>query len=91
MKKSLFFLVIFLISIVAISDVNKFRVTFSITFDEITLEEAAKIEKRILKQFKDDSCEIKIELGDNSTAANVIPKDWWYGNTQTLEYREDIP
>jgi len=95
MKKLLFFLVIFLISVVVISDVNKFKVTFSITFDQITLEQAAKIEKQLLKQFKNDSCEIKIELSDNCT--HLTPEcwlenatetlEWWNGNTiKTLEY-----
>ena len=76
MKKLLFFLVLFFISVTVISDVNKFKVTFSLTFDEMTLEEAAEIEKQLLKQFKKDSFEIDIQLSSKPPCIGCVDPCW---------------
>jgi len=63
MKKLSIILIVLLSSLLIASDKQpkKFKVTYSITFNEVTLEKAAQIEKEISKQFG-ESCEIKIEL-----------------------------
>jgi len=40
---------------------QKFETTFTIVFNEITLEEASQLEKRIKRIFR-DACKIEVEL-----------------------------
>jgi len=75
MKKLLFFLVLFFVSLTATSDVNKFKVTFTITINECTLEQATKIEKELLKDYDNVAVSIEQELSGIVTFSDhvVIP------------------
>lgn len=80
MKKLILIFTILVIVLVheTISDEQKFKVTFSISFDEMTLSQAAEIEKNIRSKFeKNKGCVIDVSLSNNKPVQGImIPQDW---------------
>ena len=67
-KRDVFFIIIilflFVLSISAYAhESKKFKAVFTITFNEMTLEEAARMETVIKEKFK-DACKIEVDLED---------------------------
>src|SRR5574340_1658596 len=77
MKTNLTIALLIIISIIVYASVNKepqkFKTTFSITYNAITLEQASTIEKKIKNEFG-DACnvEIKVENTENLIIGNRI-------------------
>jgi len=71
-------LVFFVSTASALNDkASKFKTTFKITFNSITLEEAAKLEKQIKKVFK-DACSLDTTVSgvnDGYLATTTISPD----------------
>lgn len=72
------------------SEAQKFEVTFTVTYNAISLEDAAKKEKEFREQFK-DACKVDISIKkvteagtyriilDTSGVTPAIPR-WFYNN-----------
>lgn len=80
MKKLILIFAMLVIALVhkTISDEQKFKVTFSISFDEMTLSQAAEIEKNIRSKFeKNKGCVIDVSLSNNKPVQGImLPQDW---------------
>jgi hypothetical protein len=58
-------------------DEQKFKVTFSISFDAMTLSQAAEIEKSIRSKFeKYKSCAIETVISSNKPIESTTRQDW---------------
>lgn len=89
MKKLTFVLALLIIFVhKTTGDEQKFKVTFSISFDEMTLSQAAEIEKNIRSKFeKNKGCTIFVNLSNDRTALGIpeppnlftLPdhRGWW--------------
>lgn len=75
MKKIIIVFAVLLIALVhkTIGDEQKFKVTFSISFDEMTLSQAAEIEKDIRSKFeKNKGCRIETSMSSNRPTQGLI-------------------
>jgi hypothetical protein len=66
MKRIILVLFFLIIPNLINSNVSQFKTTFTITYNSITLEEAAKFEKEIRKQHK-EACNVDIRLSKASS------------------------
>ena len=75
--KKLIALIILLASVVlADHNAQKFKVTYTITFNELTLQEASRLEK-VIKQDYSDACEIDVSLEKVTNQNSVWVRFYW--------------
>jgi hypothetical protein len=68
MKTSLF--VLLLLATQAISDGKKFEVTFTVTYNAISLEDAAKKEA-VFRELYKDACKVDVTVREGMTEGNI--------------------
>lgn len=65
--KSIIVLLLIVLSSVAISDGKKFTVTFTVTYNTISLEDAAKKES-VFRELYKDACTVDVSVKESSSA-----------------------
>lgn len=100
MKKLTLFTIFLLFPLTVNVAPKKFKVTFTITFNELSLQQAADKEEEIRERFK-EACVIDVELAgvDNNitqAAIDITTLEYWEGdstiilNESILEYTGDV-
>lgn len=50
---------------------SRFKVTYSITYNSLDLEESAAIERRIRKEHGDGACDVKVDIGTQQSSGTL--------------------